>query len=173
MKKNDDVRYCLYDVKWAYTDDGVFTVPFIWNKDRTKIKTLVDGAIFDVEVPGDKGKGTTSQFMYLNAVKKLLTKTIGTRIDNICNTQHVINECHNEKVKKGAIMRCFEWKKMKEEFRCGRGSSFGYSSIFVEDNRYNVEDLLALGDNFSKVLGRDYQERMAEKENLEPNYLEF
>ena len=171
MRKDNEVKYCLYDVKWAFTEDGLFTIPFIWNKDRTKIKTIVDGEVYCPEILA--GKGEVSQAMYHDAVKSQLSKTAGINIDAICNTKYIIDKCHNDKMKKGAIMRTFEWRKKREEFKYGFGSSFGYSSIFVENNRFGVEDILVLGDNFSRLLVKDFETAKQSVEEYEPSYAEF
>lgn len=173
MKKDNDVKFMLKDVKWAYTQDGVFTIPFIWNKDRTKIKLLANGRVVDLDI--EKGNADKmSQQDYHNAVKNGLKKNCGIEVLSVTNTEFVISKCHNNKMKNCPIMHNYLWKKTKEEFKYGFGSSFSYVVTFIENYGYGVQDIMKLSDVFSKALQKEYNLEQSKKKELdEPSYAEF
>jgi hypothetical protein len=42
------MKYFLEDIKWFYTLDGSFAMPYILSKSKTKIKNLISGTIIDI-----------------------------------------------------------------------------------------------------------------------------
>lgn len=165
MKKENETKYRLKDVMWAYSRDGAVVIPYIWNRDMTKIKLLSNGQIIDIE---------TKDYPIM-AVKEALSHDMGYECNDIGvkYPRVVIEACHANKVKKSKIMRKFELQKNLALMFLDAIAAASVEEVFVDEEKFCAHDICALGEDFSVLLKKEYQSKLADKEESEPSYMDF
>lgn len=173
MNQEKKTQYYLSDVKWCYTYDGNMVMPYIWNRDRTKIKYLFTGNISRLNLPEVEGGKELSEQTYNDCLKRTISDGLGLvgHFNNnigLCNSEFLLlHQKSNKKHLSSKVMRRFALHNFYIKVVQGLvRSSECLAEEFVHEQQVTVEDLVPLAQAFSKTISQQYKDSLALQEEM-------